>query len=130
MRRFETFTLADSLDAFSGLRPGAPARAKTLFAKRVGSHLERDYKGARGLRMVSLGNCETRNSVVFYMDTDDTLEVVYAVTVLAPSGNELFDSSEALCYDKFIKASATVADAKEAIKASHLKTMEQQSCGE
>ena len=124
MRRFETFTLADSLDAYAGLRADAPARAKTMFARKVGGHLTNDYDGSRGLRMVGLGGCKTYNSVVFYIDTDDKLEVVYAVTVLTPSGKELFDSEEALGYDRYIKAAVTVADAKAELKAAHLKQRE------
>ncbi len=124
MRRFETFTLADSLDAFCGLRADAPARAKTIFAKKVGSHLTTCYDGSRGLRMVGLGDCKTFTSIVFYVDTDDSMEVVYAVTAITPSGPELFDAEEAKGYDRYIKAAATAEATKAELKAAHLKLRE------
>ncbi len=130
MRKFETFNVGDSLEAFIGLRPESSSLARKRFAKKAGGHLEYDYKGSRGLRMVGYGECECVSSIHLFIDSDDTVDICFMVTVDTPDGDECFDSSEALGYSEYIKAAAEAAERREAVKQIHYQNRRNESCEE
>ncbi len=130
MRKFETFNVGDSIEAFIGVRPESSRLARVAFARLAGKHLEFDFKGSKGLRMVGYGDCECTSSIQLFIDTDDTVDVCFMVTVNTPNGKECFDTSEALGYSSFIKAAAGAEDRKEELKKIHYQKRKDESCEE
>ena len=130
MRRYELTELGDALDAFAAFKPDAPDRTRRSFARKVGEHLGRDYKGSHGLRLVGLGGHECRSSIVFWVGEDDATEIEYMVTVFAPGGRECFDMQEALGYSNYIKLAHKVEQLKAEIKQDHIELRRNEPCDE
>ena len=104
--------LADALETFGEFRPEATRLTQTRFAKHAGAHFGTDYTDARGLRAVGLSGREVKNYVEFNQyDDDDTIEIVYHLAVKDDEGDwVVFDKSEALWYDTFIRQAHVVPD--------------------
>lgn len=97
--------IGDALETFRQFRPNTTRLTQTRFAKNAGGHFGTDYSEARGLRAVGLNGREVRNYVEFNQyDDDDKIEIVYHIAVKDDDGDwVVFDKSEALWYDTFIR---------------------------
>jgi len=104
--------IGDALETFRRFRPDTTRLTQTRFAKQAGGHLGTDYSEARGLRAVGLNGREVRNYVEFNQyDDDDKIEIVYHIAVKDDEGDwVVFDKSEALWYDTFIRQAHGVTD--------------------
>ena len=93
------------METFRQFRPNTTRLTQTRFAKNAGGHFGTDYSEARGLRAVELNGREVRNYVEFNQyDDDDKIEIVYHIAVKDDDGDwVVFDKSEALWYDTFIR---------------------------
>ena len=104
--------IGDALETFNQFRPGTTRLTQTRFAKHAGAHFGIDYSESRGLRAVGLNGKEVKNYVEFHQyDDDDKIEIVYHLAVKDDEGDwVVFDKSEALWYDTFIRQAHGVSE--------------------
>ena len=120
----------EAIELHKWLRPKATQRSQRRFAGQAARHFNFNYQGAKGLRLVGLGECECVNTIIFddFKDTELGTEISFSVTVLTENGPERFDNDEALGYNQFIQAAPYREELQAAIVKKHLEEKRSKRC--